>query len=46
MPDGTTTFQLNVIQVEPERLNDAAGIVTLPLVFAIDITFIDGLLAV
>lgn len=36
-------FQLNVVQVEPENLNDVLlSISAIPLVFALDITFIDG----
>jgi predicted lysophospholipase L1 biosynthesis ABC-type transport system permease subunit len=39
-------FQLNVAQIEPEHLNRAlVEISALPLVYALDITYIDGLLS-
>ncbi|MEQ8673927.1 MAG: FtsX-like permease family protein [Aggregatilineales bacterium] len=44
IPDiASDNFQLNVVQVSPENLNDVlVSISSIPLVFALDITFIDG----
>ncbi len=43
---GDTTYELNILQVEPEHLNDVlAGLSAIPFVVALDATFIDGLLS-
>lgn len=44
-PGTQNARQMNVIQVKPENLNQfLTNMTALPLVFAIDVTFIDGLL--
>ncbi|MCX9076363.1 MAG: FtsX-like permease family protein, partial [Candidatus Methanoperedens sp.] len=40
-----TSYEMNILQVEPENLNDVlASLSSIPLVLALDVTFIDGLL--
>lgn len=44
-PGMDSTFQINVVQVAPENLNQfLINMQTLPLVFTVDVAFIDGLL--
>jgi putative ABC transport system permease protein len=46
LPGVSPDFQFNVIQVAPEQLNNVLlELSSLPLVFSMDITFIDGLLS-
>jgi putative ABC transport system permease protein len=40
-----TSYEMNILEVEPENLNDVlASLSSIPLVLALDVTFIDGLL--
>ncbi len=44
-PGTTSDFQVNVVQVAPENLNQfLINMQSMPLVFTLDVTFIDGLL--
>ncbi|MEZ4667076.1 MAG: FtsX-like permease family protein [Anaerolineae bacterium] len=43
---GNNSFAINVAQVEPDKLNEVLlALSSIPLVYAIDVTFIDGLIS-
>jgi len=46
MPGASSEFSLNIVQIDPQYLNrDLVELSSLPLIFSVDISFIDGLLS-